>query len=757
MRTKFSSLIFIGLMVLQGAGCFNASGQNSNTVSPVIPVGYDAYRMWDQWPTQRIGVRAYMRSTHDRAGGNEYSDASHFLFMNEEDHNVTLDVKGKGILYFFRTNHWHGSPWNFVVDGRSNMVQETGTSDPNNAKKLFKESRFIPETAFPRPLNWTWEVTKGADLIWTPMPFEQSMRIAYGRTCYGTGYYIYHLFANEAELSQPIKSFELNRSPDKDVLDLLENAGKDIAPLDIAKKTGKKVLDRERILIETIQAETPQQIRALKFTIPLENAIDLERIRLVATWDDAKYPSIDAPLCLFFAAGTFYNRDEKEYLVKGLPINIRYDYPNKKIELACYFPMPFFTLAKFELAGIKPGNIAVDYEIRYEPLKLDPTFSSYFHATYKDIPNPELGKDMVFLDTKGLEGHDDWSGSFVGNSFIFSHNGVLNTLEGDPRFFFDDSRSPQAYGTGTEEWGGGGDYWGGLNMTLPLAGHPCGAVKKEVAKNEKDLIESAYRFLLADLMPFGKRAVTTFEHGHENLSSEHYECVSYWYGLPKPTLVKTDELDVGNATSEKKHDYQSPEASKVEKIASRYELGINVFPKKVESAGRFDQKSIPGYDQLIGKEIYPAIEMDGRYTCGTSEFTVKIDPKNVGVLLRRTLDYSFPNQTAEVFVADEASAQKGNWERAGIWYLAGSNSCMGSWASGELAPRYLKVKTSNRQLRDDEFMLPAELTKGKDKIKIKIRFIQNNQQLAPGVPFPRQSAWSELSYSVYSYIVPNFK
>ena len=38
---------------------------------PVIPVGLDAYQMWDRWPYQRIGARAYMRSTYDRQGGNE--------------------------------------------------------------------------------------------------------------------------------------------------------------------------------------------------------------------------------------------------------------------------------------------------------------------------------------------------------------------------------------------------------------------------------------------------------------------------------------------------------------------------------------------------------------------------------------------------------------------------------------------------------------------------------------------------------------
>ena len=36
---------------------------------PQIPVGIDAFRQWEKWPNQRIGVRAYMRSTYDREGG----------------------------------------------------------------------------------------------------------------------------------------------------------------------------------------------------------------------------------------------------------------------------------------------------------------------------------------------------------------------------------------------------------------------------------------------------------------------------------------------------------------------------------------------------------------------------------------------------------------------------------------------------------------------------------------------------------------
>jgi Protein of unknown function (DUF2961) len=721
---------------------------------PTIPVGLDAYRMWDQLPLQRIGVRAYMRSTYDRTGGG--NDASHFLFMNKEDDNITLAVKGRGILYFFRANHWHGSPWHFKIDGKDNVVKETATENPVNAEKIFKNTSFSPANIFAQPLAWTWGVTKGADLIWTPMAFRDSMSIAYSRTCYGTGYYIYHLYANEAGLSQPIKSWSMDQVPDKDVTDLIDHAGTDIAPKNIKTLRGAIKLKKEQTVLAYIKASS-SSIRAFKLTLPLDKVMDMERVHLRVTWDNAKYPSIDAPLCLFFGAGTFFNRENKEYLVKGLPINIRYDYANKKVELACYYPMPFFKTAKFELTGTTPVNTEIAYEIRYEHLKTPANISSYFHGTYRDIPKPVLGKDMTWLDTRGIEGHKEWSGSFMGTSFIFSHNANLNTLEGDPRFFFDDSQTPQAYGTGTEEWAGGGDYWGGENMTLPLAGHPCGSTSKKTAVNNKDLIQSAYRFLVADLMPFGNRAVIRFEHS-ENVSLEHYEAVTYWYGLPSPSLIKTDSIDIGNVGDEKRHAYISPKAPATETIHSKYEWGPDVFPS---GAWGYDlNKMYPGYKNLVGKEIYPAHDEDGRHTTGTSEFTIKIRPDNKGLLLRRTLDYSYPNQTAEVYVAVVGSGKdqpKNNWKKAGTWYLAGANTCVFSRPDGELGKRTYEVQTSDRRFRDDEFLIPAKLTMNSSAIKVRIKFIPDNQELYPGHPFPNKSCWSELKYDVYSYVLPYFK
>ena len=729
MRLLIGLILFLTGLIIQAAE------------SPTIPVGLDGYRQWERWPYQRIGERAYMRSTYDRRGGNEGADASHFLYQLADDFNVTLDVAGPGVLYFARYNHWHGSPWHYEVDGVDHMVQETGTADPVNAQKRLKETVFLPERLFPNPLTWTWSFTKGADLMWVPLPFEQSFRMAYSRTHYGTGYYIYHLYDRSAPLSQPIRSWDAQTPPDRDVLELVNRAGTDLAPrpgtaegekLGVKELSGLIDLPAEGTVLLTNLTNAPAMVRALEFSVPKRDAITFGHARLRITWDGRKEPSVDAPIALFFGAGTLYNRDQREYLVKGFSMFIRFQ--EDRVHLACFYPMPFFKSAHFELLGATNTVSGIQWRLRFHPLDAHPSDVGYFHATYRDHSQPKRGHDLELLDTRNIEGSAEWSGSFVGASWIFSHRGVLNTLEGDPRFFFDDSQTPQAYGTGTEEWGGGGDYWGGLNMTLPFAGHPCGARNAKEAACADDLIESAYRFLLADLMPFGRRAVIRLEHGGDNKSTEHYETVTYWYGAPSPALVETDALKIGDAVSEGAHYYDSPQASAPYEITSRYEWGP---------------------DTLDGQEVYPAHTAVGRKTRGTSEFSLKLRPDNYGVLLRRTLDYSFPNQRAEVFVADESGGRPGQFKPAGLWYLAGANTCVYSNPKDELGATQHKVETSNRRFRDDEFIVPRELTRGRSAIRVRVKFTPVTTPLFPGYPLA-ELAWSEISYTAYCWILPKW-
>ncbi len=129
---------------------------------------------------------------------------------------------------------------------------------------------------------------------------------------------------------------------------------------------------------------------------------------------------------------------------------------------------------------------------------------------------------------------------------------------------------------------------------------------------------------------------------------------------------------------------------------------------------------------------------------------MNLERNNLGVLLRRKLDYSFPDQRAEVYVADDSRAE---WKPAGVWYLAGSNSVLYSNPSDELGETHHKVETSNRRFRDDEFLIPRALTQGRKAIWVRVKFAPANHPLYPGRPLEEQ-AWSEIRYTAYCFVAP---
>jgi hypothetical protein len=154
--------------------------------------------------------------------------------------------------------------------------------------------------------------------------------------------------------------------------------------------------------------------------------------------------------------------------------------------------------------------------------------------------------------------------------------------------------------------------------------------------------------------------------------------------------------------------------------------------------------------------VYPPHTDIGRKTRGVSEFTLKLRPDNLGVLLRRKLDYQFPNQRAEVYVANPSNDPAGaDWKPAGIWYLAGSNTCVYSDPPGELGATQHNVQTSNRRFRDDEFLISSDLTRGRSSIRLRIKFTPVQIPLFPGHPLS-ELAWSEVRYDAYCYVLPEW-
>ena len=96
------SLLFLPMVLFvvgwaaEGGYGMDGAVLTQSSEPPVIPVGLDAYRMWDKLCYHRIGIRAYMRSTYDREGNNRTADASQVF--TEGAHYLA------SFMYFFRRN-----------------------------------------------------------------------------------------------------------------------------------------------------------------------------------------------------------------------------------------------------------------------------------------------------------------------------------------------------------------------------------------------------------------------------------------------------------------------------------------------------------------------------------------------------------------------------------------------------------------------------------------------------------------------------
>ena len=389
---------------------------------PVIPVGLDAYRLWERWPYQRIGARAYMRSTYDRRGGNERRRRSHFLYQLADDFNVTLDVEGARRSLFRPLQPLARQP--VALRGGRRGPHRSGDQHGRSAasRAAFRVPAGEP---FPGPLAWTWAQTKGADLSWVPIGFERSFRMAYSRTFYGTGYYIYHQFVQGAKLSQPIRAWDGKTPPDADVLELIGAAGRTSLRLPAAKACAKQTRPTGRAcrtrLCECGTGRRPLACcAALEFSVPRDQARPSRQARLRVTWDGRAEPSIDAPVALFFGAGTLYNRDNREYLVKAFPMVVRYAGSRLPELLLSRCRSSARRGSSWPAQATCHRGRAMEGALRAvhgpaEPGRLLP----------RHLPRPSharAGQGPGAARHHEAEGGGDWSGQFVGTSFIFSHD-----------------------------------------------------------------------------------------------------------------------------------------------------------------------------------------------------------------------------------------------------------------------------------------------------------------------------------------------
>ena len=120
--------------------------------------------------------------------------------------------------------------------------------------------------------------------------------MAYTRTNYGTGYYIYDQFVPGTPLSHPIQSWNESVVPDQEYSISISRSGTDIAPKTGTKEASGKLKVPATGSVTAVVLKDKATIRALSFSISRDQAPAFEKSSSESHMGWRDQPSIDVPL-----------------------------------------------------------------------------------------------------------------------------------------------------------------------------------------------------------------------------------------------------------------------------------------------------------------------------------------------------------------------------------------------------------------------------------------------------------------------------
>ncbi len=271
--------------------------------------------------------------------------------------------------------------------------------------------------------------------------------------------------------------------------------------------------NNDRIIIEPGKKATifnvsgPGMIVRIWFAVDSRDPYFLRRIVIRIYWDDETRPSVEVPLGDFFGCGFKYRQYISQYL--GMTSG----------GYICYFPMPFESSARIEIANETRQEIpGFFYQIDYQKFEgaLEPEVA-YFHAQWNRSIRTNYDSNYVLLKAQG-------KGHIIGaNLNMQSYDGGMSYLEGDDMIYVDGEKKPSIHGTGTEDYFSSGWYFNKGEFAGPYNGL--------IYKNDTLGQISAYRQYILDPIPFKKNITMTIEHGHGNQDIADYSSTVYWYQM----------------------------------------------------------------------------------------------------------------------------------------------------------------------------------------------------------------------------------
>jgi len=265
------------------------------------------------------------------------------------------------------------------------------------------------------------------------------------------------------------------------------------------------------------------------------------RLILRIYWEGSDTPSVETPLCDFFASADYQNYAQ----LTSIPVCV-----NPKRAFNCYWDMPFYKNCRITLENIHFDPITVYYQIDYILYDLEPGHG-YFHAQFRRT-NPLPYKEVyTILDNVKGNGH------YVGTYLFWGVNNNGWWGEGEIKFYLDgDKEYPTICGTGTEDY-----FCGSYNFDIgekyqefctPYAG--MSKVLRPDGLYQSNTRFSLYRWHICDPIYFRKDIKVTIQAlgwrlgGRYRPLQDDISSVAFWYQdticEAFPILPTADELEI---------------------------------------------------------------------------------------------------------------------------------------------------------------------------------------------------------------------
>lgn len=599
-------------------------------------------------------IRAGYFSSYDRTGGNNdgFEGTYSALYQLPSGEQVIVDLDGPGCLYtlwFTGVREGYELPIGqirFYLDGEDQPRAAV------EARELFAGDHPM----FPSPLVANDFVATGGCVAYVPVTFQKRLIVTTEKRA---GFYnaFYHRFppgtrmpswTGREDLAPAIAAWEAVGAPPARSPATKWYRG-------AVGVSGHERRDRPNTA-ELLNLQTTGMITTIRLNPGRpQTPFSLNNLWLRIWWDGDEKPSVDVPV------GPFFGSALGEAAVRSLVIGMSPSGP-----YYCHLPMPFRQAARIVLENRQYSSISeVYYEIAVRDLPAggQDRPPGRFTAVYHREHPTTVGKDHLILEL------DEGCGLYLGHCLIVQPYAAGNKQwwEGDLRVWPDRRRHPILNGTGHEDefLGGWSNRWLEGPYSLPMHGLPAVDLFPERADFQWNGAITAYRFFAGGI-PFRSGIKVSTEHGVSNRVVTNYASVAYFYLEDRPGMVPTDVVAIGDDASEQAHAYQAMGGEPV--------LGAKAT--------------------FIGDESHPetmALQVDGRKGATEESFTVKIDPANKGVLLRRLYLQSEGRHRARVSV---------------------EGSPVG----------FMGTPDDNRvdRWREEDLVLPPPLTAGKDQLAVRI-------------------------------------